>query len=270
MNNITKNYLDIRYTDTMASGDTFLHHLDPRAKLITTLVFLVMIVSYNKYSILSLIPFFIFPVVMISAGGLPVGYFLKKIIQVSPFAILIGIFNPLLDTKIIYHIGSFGISGGWISFLSIILRFTLTVTAALTLISLTGFNTVCAALNRLGVPRPFVVQLLFFYRYIFVLVDEAERMERARSLRSFNSKSRPFKIFVSIIGHLLLRSFDRAERIYLAMRCRGFEGHIPVIREIKMHWKDFGFIAMWSFLFILFRFDNIPVRLGGLVMEAFK
>lgn len=270
MNNISKNYLDIRYMDTMASGDTFLHRLDPRAKLIATLVFLVMVVSYGKYSILALIPFFIYPVVMISAGGLPAGYFFKKIIQVSPFAILVGIFNPLIDTKIIYHLGSLDISGGWISFLSIILRFILTVTAALTLISLTGFNTVCEALNRLGVPRPFVIQLLFFYRYIFVLVDEAERMERARSLRSFSSKSRPFKVFVSIIGHLLLRSFDRAERIYLAMRCRGFEGHVPIIREIKMHRRDLGFIAGWSILFILFRFDNIPARLGVLVMEAFK
>jgi cobalt/nickel transport system permease protein len=256
--------------DTMASGDSLLHRLDPRAKLITTLIFLVTVVSYSKYSILALVPFFIYPMVMISAGGLPAGYFLKKVIQVSPFAILIGIFNPLIDREIIFHLGSIGISGGWISFLSILLRFFLTVTAALILISLTGFNTVCEALNRLGVPRPFVVQLLFFYRYIFVLVDEAEKMERARSLRSFNTRSRPFRVFISIIGHLLLRSFDRAERIYLAMRCRGFEGHIPIIREIRMQWKDFGFIAGWSILFILFRLDNIPVRLGVIVMEALK
>jgi cobalt/nickel transport system permease protein len=270
MNNIGRNYLDIRYMDTMASGDSPLHRLDPRAKLITTLLFIVAVVSFDKYTLLAFVPFFIYPIVMISAGGLPAGYFLKKVIQVSPFAILVAIFNPLIDREIILHLGSIGISGGWISFLSILLRFFLTVTAALILISLTGFNTVCEALNRLGVPRPFVVQLLFFYRYIFVLVDEAERMERARSLRSFNSRSRPFRVFISIIGHLLLRSFDRAERIYLAMRCRGFVGHIPVSREIKMHRKDFEFMAAWSLLFILFRLDNIPARLGEFVMEALK
>jgi len=270
MNNIGRNYLDIRYLDTMASGDSPLHRLDPRAKLITTLLFIVAVVSFDKYTLLSFVPFFIYPMVMISAGGLPVGYFLKKVIQVSPFAILVGIFNPLIDREIILHLGTIGISGGWISFLSILLRFFLTVTAALILISLTGFNTVCEALNRLGVPRPFVVQLLFFYRYIFVLVDEAERMERARSLRSFSSRSRPFRVFISIIGHMLLRSFDRAERIYHAMRCRGFEGHIPMRREIKMHWNDLGFMAGWSLLFILFRLDNIPIRLGEFVMEALK
>lgn len=256
--------------DTMASGDSLLHRLDPRAKLITTLLFIVAVVSFNKYTLLAFVPFLIYPVFMISAGGLPAGYFLKKAIQVSPFAILVGIFNPLIDREIIFHIGSIGISGGWISFLSILLRFFLTVTAALILISLTGFNTVCEALNRLGVPRPFVVQLLFFYRYLFVLVDEAERMERARSLRSFNSRSRPFRVFISIIGHLLLRSFDRAERIYFAMRCRGFEGHIPMVREIRMQWRDFGFMAGWSLLFILFRLDNIPARVGEIVMEALK
>jgi cobalt/nickel transport system permease protein len=270
MNNIGKNFRDIRYMDTIASGDTLLHHLDPRAKLITTLLFIVAVVSFNKYTILAFIPFFIYPMVLISAGGLPAGYFLKKVLQVSPFAILVGIFNPIIDREIIYHIGSIGISGGWISFLSILLRFFLTVTAALILIALTGFNTVCQALTRLGVPKPFVLQLLFFYRYIFVLVDEAERMEMARSLRSFNSKARPFGVFISIIGHLLLRSFDRAERIYLAMCCRGFDGNIRLIKTIKAGWKDLAFVGGWALIFLIFRMNNIPIRLGEIVMEVFR
>ena len=256
--------------DIMASGDSPLHRLDPGAKLITTLLFIVAVISFNRYTLLGFIPFFLYPIVLISAGGLPAGYFLKKVIQVSPFAILIGIFNPIMDREIISHIGSIGISGGWISFFSILLRFLLTVSAALILIALTGFNAVCQALTRFGVPRVFVVQLLFFYRYIFVLVDEAERMEMARSLRSFNSRSRPFRVFISIIGHLLLRSFDRAERIYLAMRCRGFDGNIRLIRTIKAGWKDLAFVAVWAFLFILFRLDNIPARLGEFVMEALR
>jgi cobalt/nickel transport system permease protein len=110
----------------------------------------------------------------------------------------------------------------------------LTVTAALILVSLTGFNAVCASLLKLGVPRPFAVQLLFFYRYIFVLVDEAERMVRAGSLRAFNSGAMGFKNFISLLSHLLLRTLDRAERIYLAMRCRGFDGRIRIIRTMNI------------------------------------
>jgi cobalt/nickel transport system permease protein len=270
MNNIGKNFRDIRYLDTMASGDSPLHRVDPRAKLITTLLFIVAVISFDRYTLLGFIPFFLYPIVLISAGGLPAGYFFKKVLLVSPFAVMIGIFNPIVDREIISHIGSIGISGGWISFLSILLRFLLTVSAALILIALTGFNAVCKALTKFGVPRVFVVQLLFFYRYIFVLVDEAEKMEMARSLRSFNSKARPFKVFISIIGHLLLRSFDRAERIYLAMRCRGFDGNIHLIRKIKAGWKDLAFVAGWTLLFATFRMNNIPIRLGEYVMEALK
>jgi cobalt/nickel transport system permease protein len=256
--------------DTMASGDSPLHLLDPRAKLITTLIFIIAVVSFNRYTLIGFVPFFLYPIVMISAGGLPAGYFIRKVLLVSPFAILIGIFNPLLDREILSHIGTIAISGGWISFFSILLRFFLTVSSVLILISLTGFNKVCRALIGLGVPRVFVIQMLFFYRYIFVLVEEAEKMEMARSLRSFNDMSRPFRIFVSIVGHLLLRSYDRADRIYLAMQCRGFDGNIRLLRALRLNWKDLAFTAGWSLLFILFRFDNIPIRMGRLVMEVIK
>ncbi len=256
--------------DTMASGDSLIHRLDPRAKLITTLFFIITVVSFNRYTLVELVPFFLYPILLISAGGLPAGYFIKKVLLVSPFAILIGIFNPLIDREIISHIGTITISGGWISFFSILMRFFLTVSAVLILISLTGFNKVCHALIGLGVPRVFVVQLLFFYRYIFVLVEEAEKMEMARSLRSFNDKSRPFRVFVSIIGHLLLRSYDRADRIYLAMQCRGFDGNIRLAGTLHLSLKDLAFTTGWSLVFILFRFDNIPVRMGELVMEVIK
>ncbi len=165
---------------------------------------------------------------------------------VAPFAIFIGIFNPLLDREILFHLGNIGISGGWVSYLSILMRFTLTVMAALILIALTGFNTVCLALEKLGVPRPFVVQLLFLYRYIFVLTDEAARLVRARSLRVFESKGMGFKPFVSMVGHLLLRTLDRAQRIHLAMCCRGFEGHIPILRPMRFGMREVRYVAAWT------------------------
>lgn len=270
MNNIGKKYLDIRYVDTLADGDSPLHRLDPGAKLITTLAFIVGVVSFGKYTVAGFIPFFLYPVVMISMGGLPAGYLLKKILLVSPFAVLVGIFNPFLDRDILLYIGSVGISGGWISFVSILLKFVLTVLAALILVALTGFPAVCQALGRFGVPRPLVVQLLFFYRYIFILVREGERMERARALRSFGKKGMGFRTFVSLIGHLLLRSLDRAERIYLAMRCRGFNGEIRMVSSVKTGWKDIGFVLGWLAFFIIFRIHDIPLWIGRMSMEMFK
>lgn len=264
MNNIGKNSFDIGYMDTLAAGDSRLHVLDPRAKLITTLVFIVAVVSFDKYAFSAMIPFFIYPIALIFLGGLPYRYLLKKVLIVSPFAILVGIFNPLMDRHVLIQIGSIGISGGWISFISIILRFVLTVTAAFILVSLTGFNAVCGALIKFGLPRTFVIQLLFFYRYMFVLTDEGERMSRARALRSFNSRAMRFKTFIPLIGHLLLRTLDRAERIYRAMFCRGFDGNIRIKRSMKINIQEIFFVAGWSFLFLFFRFFNIPLKLGQL------
>ncbi len=256
---------DIGYMDTLAGGESFLHRLDPRAKLITAFAFIVTVISFDKYALSAMTPFFIYPIVLMSFGGLPYRYILKKILLVSPFAVLVGIFNPLIDRGIVMHLGPIGVSGGWISFVSIILRFVLTVTAALILISLTGFNAVCAALEKFGVPRPFVVQLLFFYRYIFVLTDETERMARASSFRAPNSKIITFKTFVSLVGSLLLRTFDRAERIYSAMCCRGFDGRIRIIRSMRIGYREIVFIFGWILVFILFRYSNIPLRLGELI-----
>jgi len=103
----------------------------------------------------------------------------QKVLLVSPFAILIGVFNPLLDTATITVISGIPISAGVVSFLSILLKFALTVSAALLLIATTSFPGVCHALRRLGLPSPFVSQLLFLYRYIFVLMEEAMRITRA-------------------------------------------------------------------------------------------
>lgn len=133
------------------------------------------VVSFGKHALSALLPFLVYPVVLIAVGNLPAGYLLRKVLAVAPFALLIGIFNPLLDRAIFLHLGPTGVSGGWISFASITVRFFLTVSAALILIASTGFNAVCPALERIGIPQVFVVQLLFLYRYIFVLMDEAAR-----------------------------------------------------------------------------------------------
>ncbi len=266
---IDQNIFDIGRMDTLATGDSPLHRLDPRAKLVTTLVFIVTVVSFGKYELSALIPFFIFPLVQISAGSLPAGYLLRKVLIVAPFALFIGVFNPLLDREILFRIGSVHLSGGWVSYLSILLRFVLTVSAALTLVALTGFNTVCLALEKLGTPRPFVVQLIFLYRYIFVLMDEAARLARARALRTFESRGMGFMPFVSILAQLLLRTLDRAQRVHLAMRCRGFEGHMPILKPMHFGLKEVRHLSVWLLLFALLRFYNLPMQLGQWITGLF-
>jgi cobalt/nickel transport system permease protein len=102
MNNIGKNSFDLGYIDTLATGDSPLHRLDPRVKLITTLIFIVAVVSFDKYALSSLVPFFIYPIALISIAGLPAGYLFRRVLLVSPFAVLVGIFNPLIDRQALF------------------------------------------------------------------------------------------------------------------------------------------------------------------------
>lgn len=259
---------DIGYMDTLAAGDTALHRLDPRAKILATAAFVTAVVSFGKYEISALVPFFLYPVFLVCAGELPAGYLLRKVLLVSPFAVLVGLFNPFLDREILFRLGPLSVSGGWASFASILIRFSLTVSAALALLALTGVNGVCEALARLGVPRAFVVQLLFLNRYLFSLGAEAGRMGRARSLRGSVGMSPG--VFAQLAGHLLLRTLDRAERVYRAMLCRGFDGHIRFARFSGPGRGEVAFVAVWAALFALFRLVNIPLLLGNLLTGAAK
>jgi cobalt/nickel transport system permease protein len=251
--------------DRLARQDTAVHRIDPRAKVITTFVFIVCVVSFDRYEVLALLPFVIFPVVLASEGGLPIGFLARILLVVSPFALMVGAFNPWFDREIVAQIGGLELSGGWVSYLSIVLRFLLTTAAALVLTATTSFNGVCLALERLRVPDVFVTQLLLLYRYIFVLGDEAVRMAQARRLRAFGSRGMGLRVYTQMLGQLLLRTVARAQRVYLAMKCRGFDGQVRMARRLHFGTADLVFVAGWSAVFVLFRAVDVPQWLGRLV-----
>lgn len=265
MSALEEGLYDLGRLDRLAFLDTPVHRLDPRAKVITTLVYLVCVVSFGKYDVLPMLPFVLFPVVLATEGGLPLGFLMRKLIAVAPFAVLVGIFNPLLDRETLLHVGSLGISGGWVSFASILVRFFLTTIAALVLIATTSFSGVCVGLGRLGLPDVMVTQLLLLYRYIFVLGEETMRMARARSLRSFDGKGMGLAVYGQILGHLLLRTYARAQRLYQAMLARGFDGRVRIMRQLSFTTRDLAFILGWSAVFVVFRLYNIPLVLGRLM-----
>jgi len=270
MGALENSLFNIGYLETLSCQATPIHRLDPRVKLLTTLGFIVAVVSFPKYAVLDLLPFFVYPVALVALGHVPMSYLAKKILLAAPFAFFIGVFNPLLDRQTLVQLGPLALSGGWVSFAAILLKFTLTVSAALVLVAVTGFNQVCLALQRLGMPRVFVLQLLFLYRYLFVLGDEALRMVRARALRSFNGRGLGLGAYGSLLGHLLLRTLDRAGRLHQAMLSRGFDGEIRVLRPLRLRGRDAAFFLGWSAYFGLFRFYHIPQALGAGVLELIK
>jgi len=267
---IDGSFLDFKQLDLLALRQTSVHQLDPRAKVLTTLVFIVCVVSFDKYTISAMLPFMIFPAVLVTAGDLPLGYILRKTLIVIPFALLIGIFNPVFDRQVIMQIGTLDIWGGWVSCASILVRALLTASAAIILVAVTGFPAICEALERMGMPQAFAVQLLFLYRYIFVLTDEGVRTARARQLRTFGKRGMGMRQFGSLVGHLLLRTWERAERIHMAMLARGFAGDVHTTRQRGRFGKrEMIFLCGWSGLFILLRLTNAPQWLGTLLTGLF-
>jgi cobalt/nickel transport system permease protein len=248
--------------DELGRMDSPVHQLDARAITLATLAFIAIVVSFPLYAVSALTPFLLFPVVLIAVSRIPARHILKKILIAAPFALVIGIFNPFVDHEPMASIGSFTVTGGWLSFTSIMLRFLLTVGAALVLIACTGMNRLGASLEQLGVPRVFVVQLLFLYRYLFVISDEGGKMFRSVELRSEKGRALPLRVYGSLIGTLLMRSMDRAERVYRAMVARGFDGEIHLLQPSRFRWTDGAFILSWLTFFIVARTWNLAEEMG--------
>jgi cobalt/nickel transport system permease protein len=268
MSRLDTAYYDLGRLDQLAEQKSIIHRLDPRVKVLTTLLFIIYVISFDKYEVSRLLPFFIFPALLVGIADLPFKYLLRKLVLVSPFVLFIGIFNPFLDREVLWHIGSLPITGGWLSLTSILLRFILTVGAGLLLIATTGFPAICMAIEKLGAPKIFAVQLLMLYRYLFVLIEESIRMMRAYTLRAFTKKRIRYPIFKQLLGNLLLRTLDRAQRIHMAMLSRAFTGNIKIARQFSFGTNEFLYLTGCAVLFSFIRFVDISKILGKIIMET--
>lgn len=269
MANRISSLYNMRLLDDLARRDTVIHRIHPLVKLLTTVGYLTVVVSFGKYDLSGLLPLFIYPAVVLALAELPLKPVLARLLLVSPFIIGIGILNPFFDRQMIL-LGGREIAQGWVTFFSLLLKGGLTVTAALLLIATTGLDVLAGALRMLKVPRIFVLQLLLTYRYISVLLEEVGRTVRAYSLRAPGQKGIQRNAWGSLTGQLLLRTFDRAQRVYEAMCLRGFAGEYYTGGIAKIRAVDLAYLAGWLLFFILARLYNIPLLMGSVLLEVLK
>jgi len=259
--NVLSGLLGFRHLDALAAGDSPLHRLDARAKVLVTLAFILAVMSVGRHAVAPLVAFIVYPISVLALARLPLAFMLHKLAFALPVALLVGLPNPLLDRQVLMHWGSVEISGGWLSLLSIVLRALLATAAALALVAVTGFPALCQALGRLGLPQPLVVQLLFLYRYLTLLAEEALRMTTARELRSAG-RALSMRQYGTLVGSLLLRTWDRAERIHLAMCARGFDGRLPGARASRFGAPEWMYVTGWCVVFVLLRTQDVAHLLG--------
>jgi cobalt/nickel transport system permease protein len=183
-----------------------IHRLPAAVKLTGALVLLVATISTRA----ALVPVAIALVVVAVMSGVPTGFLLKRLLLLEPLALgvaLLALFQP----------------GGVRIFAFLIVKSTLCLLTMILLSNTTPFSEVLRVLRRMHVPALLITTLALMYRYLFVLVDEAERMKRAHACRSFVRQRRfRWRTMATVAGQLFIRSSERAERIYAAMCARGW------------------------------------------------
>jgi cobalt/nickel transport system permease protein len=248
------------YIDKFAYQNSVIHQLDSRVKFLVTLAFTVMVLSLSRTSVSILTCCAVGPFAVLVLAKIPLRFAFKQILLVSPFVLILALSCPLYDKSLL--IVSFGplvlqISAGWMRCFAILGKFVVTMLALIALVSTTRFGDLLAGLGRLGVPKLLIIQLGLLYRYIFVLIDRAGRILRARAGRKRrNLGLKPeLKIAAAMIGSLLIRSIETAEHINIAMHGRGFDGNWRSLSELKIHRRDiwFGSIAA-TFMLLLYFF----------------
>jgi cobalt/nickel transport system permease protein len=265
MANITSSIYNIRYLDELASNKTVIHAINPIVKLLVTVIYLVIVLSFGKYDIICLMPYVFYLAIIFGLSEVPFWELFKRSLVVLPFIIGMGIFNPIFDRRTYIVVEGISISFGWISFISLIIKCSLTVLSGLLLIATTGIEKIAVALRKLKVPKIFVTQVLLTYRYISVLLEEVERILKAYHLRAPMEKGVSIKASGSLMGLMLLRAFDRANRVYNAMKLRGFDGEYSFGIESRLTIWSIIYLFLWVIFFITVRFFNIPQILGQII-----
>ncbi|MBV5297458.1 MAG: cobalt ECF transporter T component CbiQ [Rhodoferax sp.] len=265
MSSISQALRDFQSLESLAAQDSVLSALDARAKILVTLGFIVTVVSFDRYAVAALLPLALFPVILAALGNIPERVIGRSVLLAAPFAVMLGALNPFFDQQVVLQVAGYGITGGWLSFASILVRFVLTVSAGLILVASTGFAPLCAGLGRLGLPQVLTTQLLLLHRYAGVLANEAARMSQARELRA-NGRALPLAVYGPLLGHLLLRALQRAQRIHQAMLARGFDGQLHRSASLAWQRRDTLFLGACLLGFVLARQLDLAHLMGVLVL----
>jgi cobalt/nickel transport system permease protein len=142
---------------------------------------------------------------------IPAKYLVRRLLLLEPLVLGIAVlawFQP----------------GGGLVFARIVVKSTLCLWTMILLSNTTPFAEILRVLQRCRVPGLLITTLALMYRYLFVLLDEAERMKRARASRSFAPQpTRRWQSLASVVALLFIRTSERAERIYAAMCARGWK-----------------------------------------------
>lgn len=244
---------EIHVMDQLAARDQWVNKVHPLVKLVLTISYLVTLVSFSKYDVMGVTGMIVYPMALFLLTELSFSDSLRRLRVVLPLVCLIGLFNPVFDRQILM-IGDLPVRAGFLSMFTLIWKGVLSVLASYLLIATTSMEKICYAMRMIRIPRIIVTQIMLMYRYLTVLLEEADRMTQAYQLRAPGQKGIHFRVWGSLVGQLLLKSMDRAGNVYESMLIRGYDGEYGYMGEqIRIAWTDICYFLFWMILFLIFR-----------------
>jgi cobalt/nickel transport system permease protein len=221
-------------------GRSIIHNLDPRGKTIVAAAFSIVVAGADRLQ--ALIPALVISLALVGMARLPWKRVLSRLFIVNTMVLLIWVFLPFaLEGEPLLKLGPLTATkeGAMLS-LFITLKSNAIILALMALLATMSVFTMGRAMRHLGVPNK-IVQLFFFtYRYIHVIHSEYNRMIRTIRARGFHpgNNLHTYRTYAYLIGMLLLKSHERAERVRAAMICRGFKGNFYDLKEMTLKVSD--------------------------------
>lgn len=228
------------HIDNFASGDSLIHRLDPRIKIVVAVLFSVVVAVADRNACLATAV--CFSLVLLLIARLSVREVFLRLVAVNVFILFLWLFLPFTyGGEELFNVGPLQASREGITYsLLITVKSNTIVVALIALLATSPIITLGHALSHLYVPKKLIHLLFFTVRYLQVLHLEYDRLRDAMKIRAFKPQSNlhTYRSLAYLIGMLLIKSFDRADRIRKAMVCRGFHGEFYLLSHFNLQKGD--------------------------------
>ncbi len=211
--------------DPSIPGTSPLHRWDVRYKLVALLTLMFAFAAVNNLWLLP--PMLLITAALYTVSRLPFAFLLNRLRYPGPFLLAVVVVLPLSSGQtMLLSLGPLALRHeGTLAALLIVCRFTSIITLGIILFGTAPMLHTIRAMRSLGLPSTLTDMLLFFWRYLHDIADNLARMQTAMRLRGFRASQinrRTLPTLAALIGALLIRSYEQSERVYQAMRLRGY------------------------------------------------
>jgi cobalt/nickel transport system permease protein len=232
--------------EQFSTGESFVHGLDPRVKIVVAILFSVVVAISSRF--LALLPALALSLFLIVLTGLPARALCYRLLLVNGLIIFLWLLLPFtFHGETLFTIGPLAVTKEGVLYATrITLKCNAILLAMIALLATMPVFTLGHAMSRLYFPDKIIHLFLFTYRYIHVIFQEYHRLINAMRIRGFipQTNLHTYRSYAYLVGMLLVKSYDRAERVYKAMLCRGFSGKYYTLTRFSTNIGDILYLSL--------------------------